>query len=216
MFIGHFAVGLAAKPIAPRVPLPVLLAAPQVLDILWPIFIATGVERMHIQPGITAVSPLGLDYMPWSHSLVMAAVWAIVVAAGYLAWNRDRRGAVVVAGLVLSHWVLDWVTHTPDMPLAPGVARRLGLGLWQSIPATIIIEGAMFGFGVWAYTRATRARDRIGSVAWWVMVVTLVAMYFGAIFGPPPPSVGAMTTVAFGGWIFLLWGWWIERHRELA
>jgi membrane-bound metal-dependent hydrolase YbcI (DUF457 family) len=214
MFIGHFAVGLAAKRVAPRASLPVLLAAPQVLDILWPIFVASGIERVRIVPGATAASPLMLDYMPYSHSLVAAALWSAAFGVGYFLITRDRRAAWVLAACVMSHWLLDWIAHAPDMPLVYGNGPRYGLGLWTSIPATLVVEGGMFALGAWLYASATRARDRIGAVAYWALIGVLAAAHIGAIFGPPPPSVRALVVVAFGAMIVLPWAWWIERHRE--
>lgn len=214
MFIGHFAVGLAAKRVAPRASLPVLLAAPQVLDILWPIFVAAGVERVRIVPGAMAASPLVLEYMPYSHSLAAAALWSVVFGAGYFLITRDRRSAGVLALCVMSHWVLDWIAHAPDMPLWSGDGPRYGLGLWTSIPATLIVEGSMFAIGAWLYASSTRARDRIGAVAYWALIGVLAAAYVGAIFGPPPPSVHALIVVSCGAMVVLPWAWWIERHRQ--
>jgi len=214
MFIGHFAVGLAAKRLAPRASLPVLLAAPQVLDILWPIFIASGVERVRIVKGATAASPLVLEYMPYSHSLVAAALWSAVFGATYLLLTRDRRAAGVLAVCVMSHWILDWIAHAPDMPVLSGDGPRYGLGLWTSIPATLVVEGGMFALGAWLYASATRARDRIGAIAYWALIGVLAASYVGAIFGPPPPSVHALIIVSFGALVVLPWAWWIDRHRE--
>ncbi len=214
MFIGHFAVGLAARPLAPRASLPVLLAAPMALDIAWPILVTTGIEQVRIVPGITAASPLALDYMPYSHSLVMALAWAALFAIGYVVWTGDRRGAPVLGALVVSHWVLDWIAHRPDMQLAPGVETKVGLGLWDSVPGTLIVETAMFVGGALVYARATRARDRIGGAGFWILIAALTAMYFGAVLGPPPPSVGAMMGISFASMAILGVAWWIGRHRE--
>ncbi|HET7505557.1 MAG TPA: hypothetical protein VFK02_31270 [Kofleriaceae bacterium] len=214
MFIGHFAVGLAAKRLAPRASLPVLLAAPQVLDIAWPIFVATGVEHARIVKGVTAASPLALDYMPYSHSLVAAALWSIGFGIGYLLLTRDRRAAGVLAACVMSHWILDWIAHAPDMPILSGDGPRYGLGLWNSIPATLVVEGAMFAAGAWLYVRSTRATDRAGAIGYWALIAVLAVAYVGAIFGPPPPSINTMVGVALGGLVVLPWAWWIDRHRQ--
>jgi membrane-bound metal-dependent hydrolase YbcI (DUF457 family) len=213
MFIGHFAVGLAAKRLAPRAALPVLLAAPQVLDIAWPIFVATGVERLRIMKGATAASPLVLEYMPYSHSLVAAALWSIGFGLAYLLFTRDRRAAGVLAACVMSHWVLDWIAHTADMPLLSGDGPRYGLGLWNSIPATLAVEAAMFAAGAWLYARSTHARDRAGAIGYWALIAVLAAAYLGAIFGPPPPDAHAMVVISFGAMIVLPWAWWVDRHR---
>jgi membrane-bound metal-dependent hydrolase YbcI (DUF457 family) len=214
MFIGHFAVGIAAKRHAPNVSLAWLLAAPQLLDLLWPVFVATGIERASVVPGITAVTPLDLASMPWSHSLVMACVWAAVTGVVYHVRTRDLRGARVLAFCVVSHWVLDWLTHRPDMQLYPG-SIRLGLGLWNSIPATITIEGVLFACSVISYTRFTRARTPAGTWHWAIFVALLSLVYLGNIFGPPPPHIYAVIAAAFLGITgIVFWGRTLEKLRE--
>lgn len=196
MFLGHFATGLAAKPLAPRASLPALLVAPQVLDLAWPVFVATGVERAHLERGHLAASPLVLEHMPYSHSLVFALGWALAFALGYLAITRDRRGAVVGAALVVTHWLLDWIAHEHDMPLWPGSARY-GLGLWRSVPGTLAVELGMFAIGAALYTRATRATGPIGRWGWPCLALLLVSGFVTATIGTPPPSIDALlVTVA--------------------
>ena len=148
MFIGHFAVGFAAKRLAPETSLGWLIAAPELVDMLWPGFLALGWEEVRIEPGNTAFTPLDFVSYPWTHSLVMSIVWAIVFGGIYYMRSDDRRGALVIGGAVLSHWVLDVLTHRPDMPIAPGLATRIGLGLWDSVITTIVVEGGMFLAGV--------------------------------------------------------------------
>jgi membrane-bound metal-dependent hydrolase YbcI (DUF457 family) len=131
MFIGHFAVGFASKKFAPRASMAVLLAAPLLSDLLWPIFLLLGWEHVRIDPGNTRFTPLDLYDFPWSHSLVTNTVWAIAFALIYWLWKHDTTGALVVWIGVLSHWLLDWITHRPDMPLYPGGHQRYGLSLWN-------------------------------------------------------------------------------------
>jgi membrane-bound metal-dependent hydrolase YbcI (DUF457 family) len=215
VFVGHFAAGLAAKPVAPRVPLPVLLLAPQVLDVAWPILVGSGVERARIEPGHLDASPLVLEHMPWSHSLLTACGWALLTAIAYGAWRRDRRGAFVVALLVLSHWLLDWITHEPDMALYPGSARY-GLGLWNSLPATLAIELALFAVGVWLYTRETTPTGRWGRVGWYSLVGFLLVAYLAALFTRPPTSIDALVIAAFVLIALVIgWSWAIDRQRPL-
>ncbi|WAS91241.1 hypothetical protein [Nannocystis punicea] len=213
MLLGHFAVGLLAKPLAPRVPLPVLLLAPQVLDVIWPALVAVGVERARVVPGLLPASPLDLEYMPYSHSLLAAVLWSLLFAAGYRALTRDSRGAVVTGLLVLSHWVLDVVAHRPDMPVGLD-GPRIGLGLWRSIPGTLLVEGLLFAAGVFAYARATRPRDRAGVVHWWLFVALLALMFVASVVGPPPPGIEYVLGAAALSGLLLVWGAVIERHRE--
>jgi membrane-bound metal-dependent hydrolase YbcI (DUF457 family) len=216
MFIGHFAVGFASKRAAPRASLGALMAAPLFLDLLWPIFLNLGIESVRIDPGNTAFTPLDLHDYPYSHSLVGALVWSLLFAAVFWAVTRYPRGALVVALGVFSHWVLDFVTHRPDMPLYPGSAISVGLGLWNSRAGTVIVEVAMFVAGVWIYAATTRAKNRRGAWALWALVGLLAIFYVSTVFGPPPPSVEAIKILGLTSWLFVPWAWWIDRNRSLV
>lgn len=216
MFIGHYALGFAARKAVPDAPLPALIAAPQLLDLLWPVFLLAGIETVRIEPGKTAFTPLEFVSYPWSHSLLMSAVWGAIFALAMLAATRQLRVAAVVFLLVVSHWVLDWVAHRPDMPLSPWGTAKLGLGLWNSVPATLGVESALFAAGVWFYTTATRPADRTGTWAFVALVAFLLASYAGAAFGPPPPDVQTLAYGSLALWLIPLWAWWIERHRQTA
>jgi membrane-bound metal-dependent hydrolase YbcI (DUF457 family) len=216
VFIGHLAVGFASKRVAPRASLGALMAAPLFLDLLWPIFLLAGIESVRIDPGNTVFTPLDLHDYPYSHSLVGALVWSVLAAALLFALTRYRRGALVVGAGVFSHWVLDFVTHRPDMPLWPGSGTWVGLGLWNSRVGTMVVELAMFVAGVWIYAAATRASNRRGVVALWALVALLTVGYFAAALGPLPTSVSAIRNVALAQWLFVLWAWWIDRNRAVA
>jgi hypothetical protein len=215
MFIGHFAAAFAAKKAAPKVSLGTLVIAAAFLDVVWPVLVLLGIEHFRIVPGFTAINPFDFTYYPWSHSLLMTIVWSVAFGFAYFATSRDRAGAVWVGLLVASHWVLDFVSHVPDMPFYPGGSEKLGLGLWRSIPATFAVEGALFAAGIAIYVGATRNRDRIGSIAWWAFVALLIALYVPGPWAARPPSEDA---VAIFGIIALLifgpWAYWIDRHRQ--
>jgi hypothetical protein len=213
MFIGHFALGFAAKPAAPRVSVAVLFAAAQLADLTWPLLVAAGLEQVIIDPGNTAFTPLDFASYPYSHSLLTLIIAGAVFGGLAGAVVRSGRTAIVVGLLVVSHWLLDWITHRPDLPLYPGGAK-FGLGLWHSIPATIAVEAAMFIVGVVIYARSTRPRDRIGRRAFGAFVAFLVVVYI-ANLGPPPPSVEAIVWVGLaGGAVLMLWARWFDRHRN--
>jgi membrane-bound metal-dependent hydrolase YbcI (DUF457 family) len=215
MFIGHFAVGFACKKIAARSSLAVLLVAPLLADMLWPIFLLLGWERVRIDPGNTKFTPLDLAYYPWTHSLLMSVVWATALALLYYAMTRYRAGAATVWAGVNSHWILDWVTHRPDMPLYPG-GPRLGLGLWNSIAGTMVVEIAMLAGGVWLYVRTTRSRDRIGRYAFLAYVGLLLLLYIGDRFSGVPASVAEIAWTGIVAELVLVpWAWWFDRHRDL-
>ena len=215
MFIGHFAIGFAAKRAAPAVSLGTLFLASQLADLLWPNLVLLGIERFEIQPGATAVTPIDFVSYPISHSLVALCLWAAAFAGLY--WALRRRGPVApltIAAVVLSHWVLDVVTHRPDMPLTLGDGRRVGMGLWNSVAGTVVVETLLFAAGVAAYATITRARDRIGSIALWLLVGFLFAISLANLASPPPPSTSAVAWTAQAMWLLVLWGYWVDRHRE--
>ena len=216
MFIGHYAVGFASKRFAPKASLGVLIAAPILLDILFPLFLIAGVESARFVPATTPFLRLSLDDYPWSHSLLAAAVWGVLFALGYWALTRDRAAALVLWVGVVSHWVLDFISHRPDMPLAPGGTARVGLGLWSSTVGTVVVEGLLFVAGVWLYARTTRARDRTGRWAVWGLVGFLALFYVADIFSPAPPDLKRFAWVALPlTALLLLWAWWADRHREV-
>jgi membrane-bound metal-dependent hydrolase YbcI (DUF457 family) len=216
MFIGHYALGLATKRVEPRLPLWVLLAAPQALDLVWPILVLAGVEHVEVSPGDTAFTPLRFVSYPWSHSLVMSIVWGVALGAFLRVRGTSLRGAGVVAALVVSHWVLDFASHREDMPLWPGGGPLLGLGLWRSVPATLIVEIGMYAAGIALYARATRSKDRTGTWSFVGLVAFLFVAYVINLLGPPPPSATAVAVSALALWLIPLWGVWIEKHREAA
>ena len=214
LFIGHYAVALASKRFAPRTSLGALIAAVSLLDVLWPIFILLGWEQVRIQPGNTAFTPLDFVSYPISHSLVAAIGWATLFALLYYLVARYGRGALVIWAGVVSHWVLDWISHGPDMPLYPG-SPRFGLSLWNSIVATVVVEGLMFAIGVWIYLRVTRPRDGIGKWALQAFVLAVSALYVANIFSPPPANVRMLGLGALAlSLVLILWAWWADRHRE--
>jgi membrane-bound metal-dependent hydrolase YbcI (DUF457 family) len=217
MFIGHHAIGFAAKRFAPQASLGALMVAPLLADMLWPIFLLLGWEHVRIVPGITKFTPLDLYYFPYSHSLAMLAVWATLFALGYYFWTRYRAGAIAIWVGVVSHWPLDWITHRPDMQLYPGSARY-GLTLWNSIPGTVAVEVVMFAAGLWLYVRTTRPADAIGRYVFWAYVALLALAYAGNALAPQsmPPSLTVLAV--FSLMISLLqvpWVWWFDRHRQV-
>jgi membrane-bound metal-dependent hydrolase YbcI (DUF457 family) len=216
MFIGHFAVAFAAKRVAPTVSLGTLFVACELVDLVWPVLLLAGIETVAIAPGVTAFTPLDFLHYPWSHSLLLSAVWALAFGALYFAARRRWLPAAVVALVVLSHWFLDLIVHRPDLPLAPGSDLKVGFGLWNSVTATLLVEGALFVAGVRFYLAGSQALDRVGHYALYGLLALLVVAYVGAAFGPPPPSVAAIAWVGIaGGLLTAALGYWINRHRTL-
>jgi hypothetical protein len=215
MFVGHFAVAFGAKRAVPAVSLGTLFIASQLADLIWPVLVLAGVERVAVQPGLTVVTPLDFLYYPFSHSLLASAAWALLFGAAYAGLRKaPARTGVVLAAVVASHWALDALSHRPDMPLTLAAdSARVGLSLWNSLAGTIAVELSLFAGGVWLYTRATQARDRTGRLALWGLVAFLVVIYAANLFGPPPPSGMAVAWSALAMWLLVAWGYWVDRHR---
>jgi hypothetical protein len=214
VFIGHYALGLAAKRLAPRTSLGTLIAAPTLADLLWPVFLLTGWEHVTSVGGTNPFLTLSFDSYPISHSLITLIGWGLLFGILYQSKSRYVRGAAVVGLLVVSHWVLDYVVHIPDLPLYPGGAK-VGLGLWKSPPATIAIETLMFVVGVGVYLATTRARDRVGRYGFAAFASLLVLSYVGSLFAPPPANIRALAIGAIVfGWLFVWLAGWGDAHRD--
>lgn len=214
MFVGHYALAFGAKRYAPSVSLGTLFLASQLADLLWPTLVVLGIERVEIDPGNTAVTPLNFVSYPYSHSLVMLVMWSALFALAYRTIKGWHANAIaVVATLVFSHFVLDFVTHRPDLPLTLTGSRRVGLGLWNAPMATLAIEMTLFAVGTAIYVVVTRARDRMGAIGLWALIAVLSAIYFAAIFGPPPPSASAVAMAGHLSWLFVAWAYWVDEHR---
>jgi len=215
MFIGHFALAFGAKRYLSRVSLAMLFTAVAWADLVWPILVAAGIEEVRMAPGNTVLTPFDFVSYPYSHSLLALVLWGLLLAAFYRqSTGRNGITFTVLALLVVSHWVLDFITHRPDMPLYPG-GPKLGLSLWNSVAGTLIVEVAMFAAGVWIYFQATRPRDRIGRWAAIGLILLLLLSYAANFASGPPPSVQALWITAIAGTIVLLTlAWWVDRHRE--
>jgi membrane-bound metal-dependent hydrolase YbcI (DUF457 family) len=158
--------------------------------------------------------------MPYTHSLLSALVWAAV--AYILFWvfpgkekiNKNRV-ALVIALAVFSHWVLDLLVHTPDLPLLGDSSPKLGLGLWNNALVTFALEGALLVAGVWLYLRGTEAKSAVGKYGMIVFMIVLLGVNFFNVFGPPPQNQYVLTAMsmtsylAFGGVAF-----WLDRERS--
>jgi hypothetical protein len=215
MFIGHFALGFAAKSAAPQVSLGTLFLAAQFIDLLWPTFLSMGLERVRIEPGATAVVPLVFEHYPYTHSLLAVLGWAVLIGGLHFLLMRDRRSAGVLGLLVLSHWVLDLLVHKPDLQILPWSDTVVGLRLWTSLTLTLALEVPLFMLGVWLYARSTRAGDAAGRWGLVGLVLFLFVVYAGNVLGSPPPSVEAIAWVGQLQWLLVLLGYWVDRHRRV-
>lgn len=214
MLVGHFAVGLTAKRIEPEISAGTLVLASMLADFLWCILMFFGIEHVQFKPGIGAANYFAASDIGISHSLFMDGLWAALLAVAYFLKRRNPRGAWVIFGAVLSHWLLDWISHRPDMPLIPGVHRYFGLGLWTSIPAALIVEGGFWVLAVLLYARATHPNRGIGTYAYWTVVGVLTLAWYNNLAGPPPPNPQAVPLSSFLFFsLAVAWAYWMNRVR---
>ncbi|MFA6440092.1 MAG: hypothetical protein WCX28_12335 [Bacteriovoracaceae bacterium] len=215
MFLGHFAVALAVKKVAPKISLATLFVAAQLVDLLWPVFLLLGWEHVRIDIGNTAVTPFDFYDYPITHSLVGVIGWSVLFGGLYYSRKRLSRESAVVALVVFSHWVLDLLTHRPDLPLLDNTSMKFGLGLWNSMGGTIFTEVGIFVAGAYLYYRFTSAKNKKGTYALASLLVFLLVMHLGNLFGPPPPNVEMIAVAGNAMWLFVLWGWWIDKNRTI-
>jgi hypothetical protein len=215
MFVGHYAVGLVLKSKAKKTSLGLLFLAVQFLDLLFFPLVVFGIERLRLIPQYTASTDFALEYMPFSHSLVAAIAWAVLAFFVAKWWVGGLRRPIAIGLAVLSHWFLDLIVHTPDLPLLLDEGPKWGFGLWRYPGLTFVAESALLVAGLTMYMRATHARSRIGQYGMPAFVVALAIADAYNLFGPPPggtiPALAAtalMTFFAFAGVAF-----WLDRHR---
>jgi len=217
MFIGHFGIALGAKKYAPAVSLGMLLLACQLADLIWPNLVLLGIESFDIEPGNTTLTPLHFTHYPYSHSLLALLLWSALLAGLYaLLTHSGKKAAVVIALVVFSHWCLDYLSHTTDMPLTFNDTQHVGLGLWNHPYLAVPVELLIFAAGFWLYMHYTRALDKKGSYGAWGLAIFLLTIHLANTFGPPPPSVTAVAWSAQAMWLIVAYGFWLDRHRKPA
>jgi len=213
MGIGHFGVALIAKRAEPKLSLGTATLAALLADFVGFALLIAGVEHFSPVAGAAVNRMIG-DHIVWSHSLAMDTFYGAVFAAFYFAIRRFSKGAWILFALVLSHWILDSISHRPDMALAPGIAMRLGFGLWNSYPATVLVEGGFWLAAAILYARATQSKSLAAAIAFWTGVALLT--FIGLAnplqgIDPDPRRAGIGGFAVFT--IFVAWAYWMNRVR---
>lgn len=218
MFIGHFGLSFAAKKAAPKVSLAILFIATQFVDIVWPFLLISNVEKVAVVPGYTETNAFEFVYYPYTHSLLMNMVWGVITGILYWLFKRDKRGAVVVGLCVLSHWFLDLIVHTADLPLSPFSDYKVGFGLWNHVFITLFIETALFLVGVYIYATVTKAKNKIGKWGFGTLAILLLLFNFANTFGPTPSaSVMKLFAASIPSLALIIaFAYWVDRNRELV
>lgn len=213
MFIGHYGVGLSLKKTARPLSLGLLFLAVQFLDLLWPTLLLLDVEHVQIIADKSQPIPLVFTDYPYSHSLAMVLVWSALFFTVYWLFTKDVRNALILGFAVLSHWILDFIVHLPDLPLYPGNSPKVGLELWRSPIVTAIFEGLIFVIGIILYLKATKAKNKTGVIVFWVLIGLLAVSHIANLFSPPPPSVEAIAWAGQAMWLFVILGFWVDKNR---
>jgi len=186
MFIGHFAPALAAAAVSPRAPkLGALFMAAQLVDWVFFTLAFVGIEKMRLVPGITVMVPFDLYHMPYTHSLLGTVVAAVIFGLIVLSWQRDAGAGLLAGMVVLSHWLLDFLVHRPDLTLA-GTPPKLGLSLWNYPWIEIPLELGITLSAFYWYMR--RTRGPVGPPL--ILLAVLLAMQAVNWFGPTPHTAG--------------------------
>jgi len=217
MFIGHFAAAFAAKKFAPKVNLAILFIACQLADLIWPVLLLLGIEKVSVDHSATAVMPFDFVHYPYSHSLLMLTVYAALLGLTIKALYKSNKAALIAGLTVISHWVLDLITHRPDMPLTFGGAKY-GWGLWNSVPATLIVEGLFFVYCVYLYKKSKTDSAQpfcpAQKKSFYALVAFLVLAYLGNLFGPTIPHdtpPAAIAGPALAIWLLVIWAYFVDR-----
>lgn len=214
MFIGHFAAALVAKRIDSQPSLGSTFMAAQWLDLLWPVLLLTGTERVMIEPGNSATTPLNFVHYPVSHSLMAVLLWSLLFGVTYYFIKRNRKAALLIGALVLSHWVLDLVVHIPDLPITPFSDTKVGMGLWNYKYVALTIEILFFLWSVYIYSKTTKAVNKTGSISFWSLIVFLLIIHTANIFGPPQTDVKPIAVVGLAQWLLVAWAYWADANRK--
>jgi hypothetical protein len=217
MLVGHFAVALVAKRAEPRLSLGTLIVAATFADLLLFTLVIAGIEQIEIVRGRFGAAnyfrPVDIGL---SHSLAMGSMWGGLLAVLHRLFRRNTRAALIVFAAVLSHWVLDALSHPPHLPLAPGGGATVGLGLWTSVRGTVLVEGALWVAALFIYIRATKSVTSAGRYVFWGAIIVLTLSWYNNIAGAAPsrPENAPTANLIF----FLLWvgwGYWMNRARTV-
>ncbi|MBI5886375.1 MAG: hypothetical protein HZB85_07315 [Deltaproteobacteria bacterium] len=214
MFIGHYGAGLALKRFAPNTSLGTLLLAALWLDIIWPVFILLGIERVTITPGATRVTPLVFEYYPFTHSLLATVFWAVSLFVICRLLKGRFYTALALGAGVLSHWLLDAIVHKPDLPIGISNASFAGMGLWNHPWATALVEGLIFAVGLSLYLGTTRPINAIGRYGIWAFAGVLVIIYAVQFAGSVPPNATVVAYVGLAQALLIIFGGWADRGRR--
>ena len=211
MFIGHFAPAFIAAAVTPERPrLGAMFVAAQLVD--WGFFTLAlfGAEAMRIDPAASVMVPFDLYHMPYTHSLLGAAIWAVAFFGVVAVYERSLRMGALAGLVVLSHWLLDFLVHVPDLTL-DGTPPKLGLGLWNLPWLAIPLELGLIGAALAFYLRRTRGPAGPPLVLAGVMLLFQLVNWFGPHPKAAGPFLYVQALVAFA--ILTALAAWVGENR---
>jgi len=217
MLVGHYAASLALKSKEKKSSLGVLFLAVQFVDILFFTFVLLGIERLNVVENFTASTHFELVFMPYTHSLVASFLWAFGAYVFFrLVLSKGHMVSLVVGLAVVSHWFLDLIVHTPDLPLWLNDTAKVGFGLWHDPIATYVLEALLLIGALILYLRQTIHNNTFtGKYGMIIFVLFLILMNTSNIFGPP--FGGSQVTLAFSAFAmyfgFAGIAYWLDKKR---
>ena len=219
MFIGHYAAAFALKSVEKKASLGLLFIAVQLVDYLFFILAPLGIEKFRLVENYTEINHYDLYFYPYTHGLLGSFLWAGLI---YGAWRylpvfkKGGQLALVMALAVLSHWFLDLIVHTPDLPLLGDNSPKLGFGLWNNFMATIVLEITLLVGALVLYLRSTTAVNAMGKYAMIIFIIMMVGLYIIIVNMPFDPKETILAASLSGLIIFTIFttiAFWLDRYR---
>lgn len=217
MFLGHYALALTAKKIKPRENIGIYFLACQLLDLIWPILVLLNVELVSVKQGITEFTPLEFVHYPYSHSLFMSVVWGLFLSFIFFLNKKSIKTLILIFTLVVSHWILDFITHTKDLPLMLNSETKVGLGLWNYYYSSFAFESGMFTIGIYLYIHSKRKLNEKINKSFWYLIVFLTIIHFANAFAPKPiegTPASAIAAPALAMWLLVIWAYYSDKIKE--
>ena len=185
MFVGHYAASLVLKRVEKKASLGLLFLGVQLVDVIFFPLVLLGIERINLIENFTQSTHFELEYMPYTHSLLASFLWAGLIYGVYRIIPPKNKSVALVMGIaVLSHWFLDLIVHTPDLPLWQDASTKFGFGLWNNAIATYALEAVLLVGGLLIYLRSTTSSTAIGKYGMVIFVVILLLVNASNVFGP--------------------------------
>ena len=198
-----------------------LFLAVQFVDILFFSFVLVGIEHFEIVENYTPSTHFRLDFMPYTHSLLASFLWAALI---YIVFRfapskkraRANKIALVMALAVLSHWFLDLIVHTPDLPLLDDRSVKVGFGLWYHPVITYLLEATLLLMGLTIYLKSTTATTFVGKYGMIFFALLMLIVNAYNIFGPPIGN--SVVSMSISGlvlyFVFAAVAFWLDGKRS--